>query len=343
MSEAEIGSKYEGFHLKPDEIESAISSYANRSHQAWTKEIGQAQGAFTLDNYRNIASAGGPFALKVTERARQSGSIDGAQVISQHLLHIGISMARLLTRKFPQEFIDYAEVVEKVLFVGINLASDSSVSDPFQRTQTSINDEFTREIQARSNFTNITDRIADPDQDLWESVLVLINRASIDEALRHLQPREQSILRDRYGLDGPPKTLEEIASTQDVGKTRQTIHRVEKSAIWKLRRANFRRKLIDTTVEEEATDPQIMKYTMILNSAINHLHAGRLEQAFEDVHKSLTLFQDSFKLASARMGNFIDKARNSSVPDGESEIVDYLRNLYFVQRLLVLQKREESE
>lgn len=59
-------------------------------------------------------------------------------------------------------------------------------------------------------------------------------RELIDEAVEALDPREQVIIRLRYGLDdGRPKTLEEVGAMFNV--TRERVRQVEQKALKKLR------------------------------------------------------------------------------------------------------------
>lgn len=58
-------------------------------------------------------------------------------------------------------------------------------------------------------------------------------RRAIERLLETLSEREASIIRDRYGIGGDPKTLEEIGVTWDV--TRERIRQIEYKAMEKLR------------------------------------------------------------------------------------------------------------
>ena len=52
--------------------------------------------------------------------------------------------------------------------------------------------------------------------------------------LKHLNPREERIIRMRFGFeDGNPRTLEEVGQTFDV--TRERIRQIEAKALRKLR------------------------------------------------------------------------------------------------------------
>jgi RNA polymerase primary sigma factor len=70
-----------------------------------------------------------------------------------------------------------------------------------------------------------------------EEVLRGQARASLRAAIRtHLRPRDQRLLRLRYGLDGSPRqTLGQVA--EQLGITAERVRQIEKSALRRLRRA----------------------------------------------------------------------------------------------------------
>lgn len=66
----------------------------------------------------------------------------------------------------------------------------------------------------------------------------LIRREQLDEALAHLTPREQDVVRMRFGLGGAtPRTLEEVGQVLHV--TRERVRQIELRAIKKLRRVGL--------------------------------------------------------------------------------------------------------
>lgn len=83
------------------------------------------------------------------------------------------------------------------------------------------------------------------DRDTDTPVISVTNellREDINEVLTTLSPREQQVLRLRFGLDnGNPKTLEEVG--QEFGVTRERIRQIEAKALRKLRHPNRNRRL----------------------------------------------------------------------------------------------------
>ena len=74
------------------------------------------------------------------------------------------------------------------------------------------------------------DKLRLPDEVAEDNLL----RELIDEAIGALEPREQVIIRLRYGLDdGCPKTLEEVGAIFNV--TRERVRQLEQKALKKLR------------------------------------------------------------------------------------------------------------
>ena len=67
-------------------------------------------------------------------------------------------------------------------------------------------------------------------------------RRHIEEALSELKPKEQQVLRLRFGLDdGQERTLDEIG--KQFGVTRERIRQIEAKAIKKLRSPKNSRRL----------------------------------------------------------------------------------------------------
>ena len=69
-------------------------------------------------------------------------------------------------------------------------------------------------------------------------------REQLEEVLKTLTPREEEVLRMRFGLiDGKPHTLEEVGKKFDV--TRERIRQIESKALRKLRHPSRSKKLRD--------------------------------------------------------------------------------------------------
>ena len=82
------------------------------------------------------------------------------------------------------------------------------------------------------------DKAISPEATAAQSML----REHIEEALRELSPKEQDVLRLRFGLnDGRERTLDEIG--KQFGVTRERIRQIEAKALKKLRTPKHRKKL----------------------------------------------------------------------------------------------------
>ena len=80
-------------------------------------------------------------------------------------------------------------------------------------------------------------------EDVFESVLDGIRHECVAEQLSRLKPRERDVLKERYGFEGEPKTLEEVG--QMLGVTRERVRQIEAKALKKLQHPSCRKKLED--------------------------------------------------------------------------------------------------
>jgi RNA polymerase primary sigma factor len=81
----------------------------------------------------------------------------------------------------------------------------------------------------------IADVVADERADTpYEHLEGKANIKLIRDVIKTLEPREQAILRARFGLDGDEKTLEEVG--EDFGVTRERIRQIQEIALGKLRK-----------------------------------------------------------------------------------------------------------
>ncbi len=122
----------------------------------------------------------------------------------------------------PQEIADRAKLpLDKVQMVLTLAAQPVSLETPIGEDEQRLGD-FIED-----------DRAASPMEECSDKELAEVTRS----LLSSLQPREEKILRLRFGLDGQPaETLEKIGKTFNVSKER--IRQIEKKALKKLRNPN---------------------------------------------------------------------------------------------------------
>lgn len=89
----------------------------------------------------------------------------------------------------------------------------------------------------------LADYIAAPRPSPEAQVIEKDRQARIDAALRTLSPREELVVRLRFGFAGNPPTLEDIARRFSV--TREGVRQIEARALQKLRRPSRSRLLMD--------------------------------------------------------------------------------------------------
>jgi RNA polymerase sigma factor (sigma-70 family) len=73
----------------------------------------------------------------------------------------------------------------------------------------------------------------------YEAAAAALERQALEVQLQRLPPRERTVLRRRFGLDGTPETLAEIGEAMNL--TRERIRQIEARALGKLRHPSVSR------------------------------------------------------------------------------------------------------
>ena len=78
-------------------------------------------------------------------------------------------------------------------------------------------------------------------------------RSLIGEYLHKLSPRVERIIRERFGFNGPEKTLEEVGAELGISKDR--VRMLEAEGLFALRRYGRGKKLLNNgALDDEITD-----------------------------------------------------------------------------------------
>ena len=93
------------------------------------------------------------------------------------------------------------------------------------------------DVMVGSMLGSISPDIVVSDEDALQAMHDKILGEVVADALKKLTPREEEILKLRYGFDGPEQTLEQVGSRYNI--TRERIRQIEAKALRKLRHLNL--------------------------------------------------------------------------------------------------------
>lgn len=119
------------------------------------------------------------------------------------------------------------------------------------------------EVEEELEAPKLADVVADTNESASVEAIVLENKLheALSRALDTLSEREEGIIRLRFGLDGDPQTLDEIAKVYGVSRDR--IRQIESKALGKLRhpsRADLFRDYLDKVSDPEGTFSFVVPY-----------------------------------------------------------------------------------
>lgn len=105
-------------------------------------------------------------------------------------------------------------------------------------------EKLLRLVKARQNLMLESGR--NVETEMIERVNVALLKPQIEAVLETLTPREQKVIRLRFGIgDGVSHTLEEVGKLPEFGVTPDRIRQIESEALRKLRHPHLSRKLKD--------------------------------------------------------------------------------------------------
>jgi RNA polymerase primary sigma factor len=155
-----------------------------------------------------LAEQGGVIALPVKHLEKLRKVLGGYRRFTQH---IGVEPS---SEELAEELDLPAGEVESILHVYRHLSLDTPIGE-----------------EGGKSFLDILPSTTAPSGE--EAYINVTLTQEIQELLSHLPPREQQILRLRFGMGGEPKTLEEIGGM--LGLTRERVRQIEKQAKDRLR------------------------------------------------------------------------------------------------------------
>jgi RNA polymerase primary sigma factor len=155
-----------------------------------------------------LAEQGGIIALPVKQLDKLRKVLGEYRRYTQH---IGVEPS---SEELAEELGLPADEVESILHVYRHLSLDRPIGE-----------------EGETSFLDVLPSTTAPSGE--EAYINATMTQEIQELLSQLPPREQQILRLRFGMDGEPKTLEEIGGR--LGLTRERVRQIEKQAKDRLR------------------------------------------------------------------------------------------------------------
>jgi len=150
-----------------------------------------------------LAEQGGVIALPVKQLEKLRKVLEGYH---RYIQHIGVEPS---SEELAEELDLPAGEVESILHVYRHLSLDTPIGE-----------------EGGKSFLDILPSTTAPSGE--EAYINATLTQEIQELIGQLPPREQQILRLRFGMDGEPKTLEEIGGM--LGLTRERVRQIEKQA-----------------------------------------------------------------------------------------------------------------
>lgn len=110
---------------------------------------------------------------------------------------------------------------------------DDRVEDMLEQYSSENEEVYSRDTNVGALLGEVSSDTILTDDDIMSAVQENLLRDEIAHVLSTLTPKEERVLRLRYGFDGRPRTLEEVGAEFNV--TRERIRQIEGKALRKLR------------------------------------------------------------------------------------------------------------
>ncbi len=210
-----------------------------------------------------------------------------------------------------------------------------------------------RNVDFENDF-EVGELVPGPD-DTEEEASVELDRVDLQKTLSKLPPRQQEVLKMRFGfIDGRPLTLEEAGAR--LGVTRERARQLEGKALRTLRHVMKRGKVIQQwvdhipapvvsnppaaseieeapEVEEIAPEPEFIEVSNPSNTPNSSPVAVVNEQLAELVTKKIKLEE-----ASRKLHQFSEALRRESIDDRQAHIIERINGPTRAGRMLILER-----
>ena len=120
---------------------------------------------------------------------------------------------------------------------------DESLDELLDLYTDEMEESYPKDIALGAILSNLSSETVLSDEDAYYSAESHMLRDELEDILSTLTPREEKVIRLRYGFDGHERTLEEVGAEFNV--TRERIRQIEAKALRKLRHPSRSKRIKD--------------------------------------------------------------------------------------------------